>query len=169
MDKQQFSWLIVRAFGVWLLIQAFLLGVRTLGEAYMYSRLASSLATQNQYVSGLVQSHRDSMYVSLLMFVVFLAAGTYFLRRGRFLMRWLQYVPDARTDTNTQTVRPNLTGQDARDMSVNQRLSAAGLFHEFADAVERRDIPEVERILRQIDLTPEDIQTVMSQMLPTSA
>ena len=169
MDKQQFSWLIVRAFGVWLLIQAFLLGVRTLGEAYVYSRLALSLGTQSEYVSAMVRSYRDSMSVSLLMFVVFSASGIYFLRGGRFLMRWLQYVPDARTDTNTQTVRPNLTGQDARDMSVNQRLSAAGLFHEFADAVDRRDISDVERILRQIDLTPEDIQTVIAQMLPTSA
>jgi hypothetical protein len=168
MDKQQFSWLIVRAFGVWLLIQAFLLGVRTLGEAYMYSRLAS-LGTQSEYLSSMVRSYRDSISVSLLMFIVFLAAGTYFLRRGRFLMRWLQYVPDARTDVNTQTIRPNLTEQDARNMSVNQRLSAAGLFHEFADAMDRRDLSDVERILRQIDLTPEDIQTIISQMLPTSA
>ena len=168
MDKQQFSWLIVRAFGVWLLIQAFLLGVRTLGEAYMYSRLAS-LGTQSQYLSSIVRAYRDSLPVSLLMFVVFLAAGTYFLRRGRFLMRWLQYVPDERTDANTKTIRPNLTEQDARNMSVNQRLSAAGLFHEFADAMDRRDISDVERILRQIDLTPEDTQTVIAQMLPTSA
>src|SRR6185436_252920 len=107
MDKQQFSWLIVRAFGVWLLIQAFLLGVRTLGEAYIYSRLASSLGTQSEYMSAMVRSYRDSMSVSLLMFVVFSASGIYFLRGGRFLMRWLQYVPDARADANTQTIRPN--------------------------------------------------------------
>jgi hypothetical protein len=169
MDRQQFSWLIVRAFGVWLLIQAFLLGVRTLGEAYIYSRLASSLGTQSEYMSAMVRSYRDSMSVSLLMFVVFSASGIYFLRGGRFLMRWLQYVPDARADANTQTIRPNLTEQDARNMSVNQRLSAAGLFHEFADAMDRRDISDVERILQQIDLTPEDIQTVIAQMLPTSA
>ena len=168
MDKQQFSWLIVRAFGVWLLIQAFLLGVRTLGEAYMYSRLAS-LETQSEYLSSMVRSYRDSISVSLLMFVVFLAAGIYFLRRGQFLMRRLQYVPETRTDANTQTIRPNLTEQDARNMSVNQRLFAAGLFREFADAMDRRDISDVERILLQVDLTPEDIQTVIAQMLPTSA
>ena len=50
-------------------------------------------------------------------------------------------------------------------MSVKERLSAAGLFQEFADAVERRDVPELERILRQIYLTPDDIQTVIAQML----
>ena len=169
MDKQQASWLIVRAFGLYLLIQAFILGVRVLGEVYMYSRIASSLGAQNDYLTAMIRSYRESMFASLLMFVVFSATGIYFLRGGRFLMRWLQYIPGARTDAGAQTISPNLTEQEARNMSVNQRLSAAGLFHQFADAVDRRDISDVERILRQIDLTPEDIQTVIAQMLPTSA
>ncbi len=168
MDKQQFSWLIVRALGVWLLLQAFLLGVRTLGQAYMYSRLASSLGTQTEYVSAMVRSYRDSMSTSLLMFVVFSAAGIYFLRGGRFLMRWLQYVPDTPTDANAQTIKPNLTEHEARNMNVNERLAAAGLSHEFVAAIDRRDVPELERILRQIHLTPDDIKTVIAQMLPTS-
>jgi hypothetical protein len=169
MDKQQASWLIVRAFGLYLLIQAFSLGVRVLGEVYRYSRLASPLGAQNDYLTAMIRSYRDSMFASLLMFVVFSATGIYFLRGGRFLMRWLQYIPDARSDAGAPTISPNLTEQEARNMSVNQRLFAAGLFHEFADAVDRRDISDVERILRQIDLTPEDIQTVIAQMLPTSA
>jgi hypothetical protein len=168
MDKQQASWLIVRAFGVYLLIQAFFLGVRILGELYIYSRLASSLGTNNDYVTSLAHSYRTSMFAGLLPFVVFSAAGIYFLRGGRFLMRWLQYVPDARTDANTQTIRPNLTEQEACDMGVKERLSAAGLLEPFADALERRDIPGLERILGQIYLTPEDIQTVIAQMLGTS-
>jgi hypothetical protein len=169
MDKQQASWLIVRAFGLYLLIQAFILGVRVLVEVYMYSRLAASLGAQNDYLTAMIRSYRNSMLASLLMFAVFSATGTYFLRGGRFLMRWLQYIPGARTDPGAQTISPNLTDQDSRNMSLNQRLFAAGLFHEFADAVDRRDISDVERILRQIDLTPEDIQTVIAQMLPTSA
>jgi hypothetical protein len=176
MDKQQGSWLIVRAFGLYLLIQAFMLGLGTIGEVLrhqVFMNLASSLGTEHDYVATMVRqatvTYRSSLYSWLLRFVLFSAAGIYFLRGGGFLMRWLQYIPNARTDANTQTIRPNLTEQDASNMSVNQRLSAAGLFHEFADAVDRRDISDVERILRQIDLTPEDIQTVIAQMLPTSA
>jgi hypothetical protein len=169
MDRQQFSWLIVRAFGVYLLIQAFLLGLVIFHDVYMYSRLASSLEAQNVYVTAMIRSYRDSMFASLLKFVVFSATGIYFLRGGRFLMRWLQYIPGARTDAGAQPISPNLTEQKALNMSIKERLSAAGLFHEFADAVDRRDISDVERILRQIDLTPEDIQTVIAQMLPTSA
>jgi len=123
MDKQQFSWLIVRAFGVYLLIQAFMLGVRILGQVYMYATLASSLGTNNDYVTtSLVRSYRSSMTVGLLPFVVFSAAGIYFLRGGRFLMRWLQYVPDARTDGDAQTVRENSTEQEARNMSVKEEV-----------------------------------------------
>jgi hypothetical protein len=169
MDRQQFSWLIVRAFGVYLLIQAFFLGVGVLGEVYMYSRLASSLGAQNDYLTAMLRSYRNSMFASLLKFVVFSATGIYFLRGGRFLMRWLQYIPGARTDAGAQTIRPNLTEQEARNMSFNERLSAAGLFHEFAGAVDRREVSEVERILRQVHLTPEEIQTVIAQVLPTSA
>jgi hypothetical protein len=163
MNKQQASWLIVRAFGVYLLIQAFILGVRVLGEVYMYSRLASSLGGQNDYLTAMIRSYRDSMFASLLMFVVFSAAGIYFLRGGRFLMRWLQHVPDEpRPDTKSY-----LTEQDANGMTINERLTAAGLFQEFGDAVDRRDVPELERILRQIYLTPDDIQIVIAKMLGT--
>ena len=167
MDKQQASWLIVRAFGLYLLVQAFMLGVGILGEFYMYSRLASlpasSVGTQD-YVGAILRSYQTSMAAYLLKFVVFSAAGIYFLRGGRFLMRWLQHVPD--TPRNDPT--PNLTEQEANGMTVNERLSAAGLFQQFADAVDRRDVPELERILRQIYLTPDDIQVVIAQMLRTS-
>ena len=167
MNRQQFSWLIVRAFGVYLLIQASMLGVVILGQVYVYSRLASSVGTQD-YVATILRSYQNSIAAGLLKFVVFSAAGIYFLRGGRFLMRWLQYIPDAQTDVDTLTARPNLTEQEARDMGVKERLAAAGLFEPFAHALERRDIPELERILRQIYLTPDDIQTVIAQMLGTS-
>ena len=167
MNRQQFSWLIVRAFGVYLLIQASMLGVVILGQVYVYSRLASSVGTQD-YVATILRSYQNSIAAGLLKFVVFSTAGIYFLRGGRFLMRWLQYIPDAQTDVDTLTARPNLTEQEARDMGVKERLAAAGLFEPFAHALERRDIPELERILRQIYLTPDDIQTVIAQMLGTS-
>src|SRR5260370_830508 len=99
MDRQQFSWLIVRAFGVYLLIQAFMLGVGILGEFYVYSRLASSVGTQD-YLAAILRSYQTSMAAHLLKFVVFSAAGIYFLRGGRFLMRWLQYIPAAENTTN---------------------------------------------------------------------
>ena len=74
----------------------------------------------------------------------------------------------AQPDVDGLTAKPNLTEQEARDMGVKERLAAAGLFEPFAHALERRDIPELERILRQIYLTPDDIQTVIAQMLGTS-
>jgi hypothetical protein len=145
------------------LIQAFILGVRVLGEVYMYSRLASSLGAQNDYLTAMIRSYRDSMFASLLMFVVFSATGIYFLRGGGFLMRWLQHVPD--TPRNDPT--PNLTEQEANGMTVNERLTAAGLFQEFADAVERRDVADLERILRHIYLPPAEIQAVIVRMVGT--
>jgi len=165
MDKQQFSWLIVRAFGVYLLIQASILGVAILGEVYMYSRVASSLGTQNDYVTAILRSYRSSMVASLFKFVVFSAAGIYFLRGGRFLMRWLQYIPDVQTDVDALTIRPNLTEQEARNMSVKERLSAAGLFQKFAEAVDRRDVSELEGILRQTHLPRGTIQAVIEEVL----
>ena len=154
---------------MYLLIQAFMLGVHTVIEALIYIRLAPSLGTNDVYYRVVLQSHRNSISAGFFAFGAFSAAGIYFLRGGRFLMRWLQYIPGLRTDADAQTIRPHLTEQEARNMSVNQRLSASGLFHEFADAVDRRNVSDIERILRQIDLTPEEIQTVIAQMLPTSA
>jgi hypothetical protein len=171
MNKEQASWLVVRAFGVYLLIQAFILGLGILGQVYavsMYNKLASSLGTDSNYITPILLTYRSSLPAWLLKFVLYLAAGTYLLRRGRFLMRWLQYIPDTQTDVDALTTRPNLTEQEGREMGVKERLSAAGLFEPFAHALERRDIPELERILRQIYLTPDDIQTVIAQMLGTS-
>jgi hypothetical protein len=84
---------------------------------------------------------------------------------GGFLVRLLQRVPDA---PQRDTKAP-LTAREATEMTVKERLSAAGLFQDFADAVERRDVAELERILRQVYLTPDDIQAVIAQMLGTSA
>ena len=115
MDKQQASWLIVRAFGLYLLIQAFMLGLGILGEVYVahtYTKLASSLATENNYGGAILRqatlTYRSSVFAWLLKFVLYSAAGIYLLRRGRFLMRWLQHVPDSPTvdgDGDAQRIR----------------------------------------------------------------
>jgi hypothetical protein len=75
MDKQQFSWLIVRALGAYLLLQALMLGVRILGQVFVYATIASSLGTNNDYTTSIVRSYRSSMTVGLLPFVVYSAAG----------------------------------------------------------------------------------------------
>ena len=112
MDKQQASWLIVRAFGLYLLIQAFMLGLSILGEVYtarVYGKLASSLGTENHYVTAVLLTYRSSLFAWLLKFFLYSAAGIYLLRRGRFLMRWLQHVPDSPTeggDGDAQLVEP---------------------------------------------------------------
>jgi ABC-type sulfate transport system permease component len=101
MDKQQASWLIVRAFGLYLLIQAFMLGLGISSEVYIYAssiKRASSLGTENTYVSAILLTYRSSLVAGLLKFVLFSAAGIYLLRRGQFLMRWLQYVPNNPTE-----------------------------------------------------------------------
>lgn len=92
------------------------------------------------------------------------------LRGGSFLVRLLQHVPDTSTESGLPPdVKPNLTERQAQEMTVMERLSASGLFQQFADAVERRDLIELERILRQIYLTPDDIHAVIEQMLGTSS
>jgi hypothetical protein len=37
-------------------------------------------------------------------------------------MRWLQYVPDERTDGDAQTVRENPTDQEGRNTSVKEEV-----------------------------------------------
>ena len=118
MDRQQFSWLIVRAFGVYLLIQAFMLGLSILGEVYtvrIYNTLASSSGTKNDYVSAVLLSYRSSMLPWLLKFVVLSATGIYFLRGGRFLMRWLQYVPNSPTHVGGESDAQQIVGRERRE------------------------------------------------------
>ena len=117
MDKQQASWLIVRAFGLYLLIQAFMLGLGILGEVYsfrVYSKLASSLGTENNYVTAILLTYRSSLVPWLLKFVLYSAAGIYLLRRGRFLMRWLQHVPNSPTEVGGEGDAQHVVGPERR-------------------------------------------------------
>ena len=117
MNKQQASWLIVRAFGLYLLIQAFMLGLGLLGEFYsarVYSKLASSLGTKDTYVTAILRTYRVSLVAWLLKFLLFSAAGIYLLRRGRFLMRWLQYVPNGTTELGGEGDAQQIVGPERR-------------------------------------------------------
>ena len=172
MDRQQVSWLIVRAFGLYFAIQAGLLIPELLSSVYAtraFSSLMSSMSSDNNNLASTARQattmYRNLWIAPLVRFVLFAITGVYLLRGGGFLVRLLQNVPDS---PQRETKAP-LTAQEATEMTVKERLSAAGLFQDFADAVERRDVPELERILRQIYLTPDDIQVVIAQMLGTSA
>ena len=118
MNKQQASWLIVRAFGLYLLIQAFMLGLGILGEVYTartYSKLASSLGTENNYIAAILLTYRSSLVAWLLKFLLYSAAGIYLLRRGRFLMRWLQHVPNGQTEVGGEGDAQQIVGRERRE------------------------------------------------------
>ena len=170
MDRQQISWLAVRAFGLYLLIQAIMLVPDLLAGLYAtraYSNLISSMGSDNNNLASTARAatsmYRTLLFGPLLKFVLFSSVGIYLLRRGRFVMRLLQHAPD--TPAPVGGMKQNLTEEEASEMTVNERLSAGGLFQEFADAVERRDAPELERILRQVYLAPDSIEVVIEQML----
>jgi hypothetical protein len=117
MNKQQASWLIVRAFGLYLLIQAFMLGLGILGEIYtarVYSKLALSPGTENTYVTAILRTYRISLVAWLLKFLLYSAAGIYLLRRGRFLMRWLQHVPNGPTEVGGESDAQQIVGRERR-------------------------------------------------------
>lgn len=171
MDRQQISWLIVRAFGVYLLVQAFILLPEVLAAfftARYYSNILSSMGSESSVGSSYrvaTSMYRSLAVAPLLRIVLYSAVGIYMLRGGGFLVRLLQRVPDTTTEFGAPNVKPNLTEQEARNMGVKERLSAAGLFQEFADAVERRDVTELERILRQTHLPPDSVQAVIEEVL----
>ena len=55
MNRQQVSWLIVRAFGLYLLVQAFMVVPDLLFGLYAaraYSNFVSSLSPESEYLSG---------------------------------------------------------------------------------------------------------------------
>ena len=140
MDRQQISWLAVRAFGLYLLIQAIMLVPDLLAGLYAtraYSNLISSMGSDNNNLASTARAatsmYRTLLFGPLLKFVLFSSAGIYLLRRGRFVMRLLQHAPD--TPAPVGGMKQNLTEEEASEMTVNERSSAGGLFQEFADAV----------------------------------
>jgi hypothetical protein len=104
MDKQQVSWLIVRAFGLYLLIQAAMLVPDLLVGFYAsraYSNFISSLGSDNNNFASTARQaqsmYRTLLFAPLLKFVLFSAAGMYLTRRGSLVIRLLHNVPDTPT------------------------------------------------------------------------
>jgi len=102
MDRQQISWVIVRAFGLYLLVNAFILLPELLAglfTARYYSNVLSSMGSETGN-GGSYSRIASSMYPTLaigplLRIVLYSAVGIYMLRGGAFLVRLLQHVPDS--------------------------------------------------------------------------
>jgi hypothetical protein len=105
MDRLQVSWVIVRAFGLYLLFQAFMLVPELLTGIYTtraYNNIMSSIG------DGSTSRMTTTMYRNLLLglllrIVLYSAVGTYLLRGGGFLVRLLQRVPDAPTEAGGES------------------------------------------------------------------
>src|SRR6185369_7701721 len=104
MDRQQISWLIVRAFGLYLLIQAFIL-LPELLAGLLTARYYSSVLSSSPESANLGSSYRmmTSMYrtlavAPLIRISLYSGLGIYMLRGGGFLVRLLQRAPDTPPD-----------------------------------------------------------------------
>src|SRR2546421_776447 len=87
MDKRQISWLIVRAFGVYLLVQACILLPQLLAglfTARYYSNVMSSLGSESgnggSYTRVASSMYRTLSVAPLLRIVLYSAVGLYFVR-----------------------------------------------------------------------------------------
>ena len=107
MDRQQISWLIVRAFGLYLLVQALILVPELLAgffAARYYSNLMSSLGSESgstaSFSRAATSMYRGLAVAPLLRIVLYSAVGIYMLRGGRFLVRLLERGPDTATSVD---------------------------------------------------------------------
>jgi hypothetical protein len=62
-------------------------------------------------------------------------------------------------------MKKQLTEDEAKGMTVNERLFAADLFNDFDKAVAERNIPELERILGSLYLGPENVKAIIKHVL----
>ena len=62
-------------------------------------------------------------------------------------------------------MKRNLSENEASGMTVNERLFLSGQMDDFDEAVARRNVPELERILRSVYLQPDGIRAVIDQVL----
>jgi hypothetical protein len=120
MDRQQISYLIVRAFGVYLLILALMLVPDLLVGLYAsraYSNLVSSMGSDNNNLASTARAatsmYRSLLFAPLLKFVLFSAAAIYLLRGGGFLVHLLARLP--------ATPTPRGGDDDAQQMVVRDR------------------------------------------------
>lgn len=101
MNRQQISWLIIRALGLYLLLEAFMHLPDLLGGLYAaryYSNLVSSLSSESDHPASTFRQatymYRSYLFAPLLKIVLFSAVGIYLLRGGAFLVRLLDRYPD---------------------------------------------------------------------------
>ncbi|HYW72629.1 MAG TPA: hypothetical protein VE961_16520 [Pyrinomonadaceae bacterium] len=110
MTKQQLSWLIIRAFGLYLLVQALILLPEVLASffaARYYSGMMSSLGPETGTTRVATSMYRGLSLAPLLRVVLYSAVGMYMLRGGQFLVRLLEHAPEtavARTDDSDQSI-----------------------------------------------------------------
>jgi hypothetical protein len=62
-------------------------------------------------------------------------------------------------------MQKNLSEDEARGMTVNERIFLSGQMDEFDKAVAQRNVPELERILRSVYLQPDTIRANIEQVL----
>ncbi|MDQ3820624.1 MAG: hypothetical protein M3362_23475 [Acidobacteriota bacterium] len=65
-------------------------------------------------------------------------------------------------------MKRELSEDEAGGMTVNERLFLSGQMDDFDMAVARRDVPELERILRSVYLSPENIRAIIKHVLSSS-
>ena len=101
MDRRQISWLIVRALGVYLLVQACILLPELLAglfTARYYNNVMSSLGSESgnggSYTRVASSMYRTLAVAPLLRIILYSAVGIYMVRGGRFVVRLLERVPD---------------------------------------------------------------------------
>jgi hypothetical protein len=121
MDKRQISWLIVRAFGVYLLVQACILLPELLAglfTARYYSNVMSSLGSESgnggSYTRVASSMYRTLSVAPLLRIVLYSAVGLYFVRGGRFVVRLLERSPDDPTDAGSNGDAQQIVGREPR-------------------------------------------------------
>jgi hypothetical protein len=121
MDRRQISWLIVRAFGVYLLVQAFILLPELLASllaARYYSSVISSLGTETGSGASLTRvttsMYRNLAFAPLLRIILYSAVGIYMVRGGAFLIRLLERTPDDATPVGTNDDAQQIVGREPR-------------------------------------------------------
>ena len=121
MDRRQISWLIVRAFGVYLLIQACILLPELLAglfTARYYSNVMSSLGSESgnsgSYARVTSSMYRTLSVAPLLRIVLYSAVGIYLVRGGRFVVRLLERTPNHPTDAGINGDAQQIVGREPR-------------------------------------------------------
>jgi hypothetical protein len=121
MDRRQISWLIVRALGVYLLVQACILLPELLAglfTARYYNNVMSSLGSESgnggSYTRVASSMYRTLAVAPLLRIILYSAVGIYMVRGGRFVVRLLERVPDTTENVDSGDDAQQIVGREPR-------------------------------------------------------